>query len=321
MQPGLLRARECAQAGDCKRAILVNERYNVGDRRKRDEVEMPLRDLGGDTEERLAELVDDTGAAELRERIVGRTRRDDRAVGERLAWPVVVGDDHLEPARARLRNLGNGRDPTVDREHKPAALVCEAAERGARDAVALVEAARQVPVDLGAELPEQEGVVGRSCAVEERARVLGVGVPAPDKNACRQLADPELPGKLGLQPVRARTDCPGALVHGSITVGMRSDDILDGARELFLLDPDVVFLNHGSYGACPKPVFERYQAWQRELEREPVDFISRRLPELLDHARAELGAFVGADGDDLTFVPNATTGVNMAARARPAARG
>ncbi len=96
---------------------------------------------------------------------------------------------------------------------------------------------------------------------------------------------------------------------------MRSDDILDGVRELFLLDPDVVFLNHGSYGACPKPVFERYQAWQRELEREPVDFISRRLPELLDHARAELGAFVGADGDDLTFVPNATTGVNMAARA------
>ena len=49
-------------------------------------------------------------------------------------------------------------------------------------------------------------------------------------------------------------------------------------RELFLLDPDVVFLNHGSFGACPRPVFERYQAWQRELEREPVDFIVRRLP-------------------------------------------
>jgi isopenicillin-N epimerase len=86
-------------------------------------------------------------------------------------------------------------------------------------------------------------------------------------------------------------------------------------RELFLLDPDVVFLNHGSYGACPRSVFERYQAWQRELEREPVDFISRRLPELLAHARGELGAFVGADADDLTFVPNATTGVNIAARA------
>src|SRR5438128_6360096 len=86
-------------------------------------------------------------------------------------------------------------------------------------------------------------------------------------------------------------------------------------REEFLLDPEVVFLNHGSFGACPKPVFERYQAWQRELEREPVDFISRKLPELLEHARAELGAFVGAGADDLTFVPNATTGVNMAARA------
>jgi hypothetical protein len=51
-------------------------------------------------------------------------------------------------------------------------------------------------------------------------------------------------------------------------------------RDEFLLDPDVVFLNHGSFGACPRPVFERYQAWQRELEREPVDFILRRLPEV-----------------------------------------
>ena len=86
-------------------------------------------------------------------------------------------------------------------------------------------------------------------------------------------------------------------------------------RELFLLDPDVVFLNHGSFGACPRPVFERYQAWQLELEREPVQLIARRLPGLLEEARAELGAFVGARADDLTFVPNATTAVNMAARA------
>jgi isopenicillin-N epimerase len=86
-------------------------------------------------------------------------------------------------------------------------------------------------------------------------------------------------------------------------------------RDLFLLDPDIVYLNHGSFGACPRPVFERYQAWQRELEREPVDFIGRRLQDLLAEARAALGAFVGAPADDLTFVPNATTGVNMAARA------
>jgi isopenicillin-N epimerase len=86
-------------------------------------------------------------------------------------------------------------------------------------------------------------------------------------------------------------------------------------KELFLLDPEVTFLNHGSFGATPRPVFERYQAWQRELESEPVDFIARRLPGLLADARAELGAYVGAHGDDLTFVQNATTGVNMAARA------
>ena len=85
-------------------------------------------------------------------------------------------------------------------------------------------------------------------------------------------------------------------------------------RDEFLLDPDVVFLNHGSFGACPRPVFERYQAWQRELEREPVDFIARRLPELLAEARAALAAYVGAAPGDLTFVQNATTGVNIAAR-------
>jgi isopenicillin-N epimerase len=86
-------------------------------------------------------------------------------------------------------------------------------------------------------------------------------------------------------------------------------------RELFLLDPEVTFLNHGSFGACPRAVFERYQHWQRELEREPVEFIARRLPDLLAEARAELAAYVGAAAEDITFVQNATTGVNMAARA------
>src|SRR4051794_24057112 len=57
-------------------------------------------------------------------------------------------------------------------------------------------------------------------------------------------------------------------------------------RELFLLDPAVTYLNHGAFGACPRPVFERYQAWQIELEREPSDFIARRLPGLLGEARS-----------------------------------
>lgn len=86
-------------------------------------------------------------------------------------------------------------------------------------------------------------------------------------------------------------------------------------RDLFLLDPDVTFLNHGSFGACPRPVFDTYQRWQRELEREPVDFIARRLTGLLAEARGALGGYVGAAADDLTFVPNATTGVNLAIRA------
>jgi isopenicillin-N epimerase len=84
-------------------------------------------------------------------------------------------------------------------------------------------------------------------------------------------------------------------------------------RAEFLLDPSVTFLNHGSFGACARTVFERYQAWQLELERQPVLFLARRLDGLLAEARDALGAYVGADPDDLVFVPNATTGVNLAA--------
>ncbi len=85
-------------------------------------------------------------------------------------------------------------------------------------------------------------------------------------------------------------------------------------KELFLLDPDIVFLNHGSYGACPKPVFEAWQGWQREMERNPVQFLGRRSAGLLRHARERLAAFLGADADDLVFVSNATTGVNIVAK-------
>jgi isopenicillin-N epimerase len=84
-------------------------------------------------------------------------------------------------------------------------------------------------------------------------------------------------------------------------------------RDEFLLDPDIVFLNHGSFGACPRAVFESYQEWQLELERRPVEFLGRRLSGLLAEARAALGAYVNADPDDLVFVQNATAGVNLAA--------
>jgi len=85
-------------------------------------------------------------------------------------------------------------------------------------------------------------------------------------------------------------------------------------RGLFLLRPGVAYLNHGSFGACPRPVFERYQAWQRELEAQPVEFLGRRFAALMRSAREALGTFVGADPDDLVFVPNATTGLNAVAR-------
>jgi isopenicillin-N epimerase len=86
-------------------------------------------------------------------------------------------------------------------------------------------------------------------------------------------------------------------------------------REAFLLDPDLVFLNHGSYGACPRQVFEVMQGWQREMERNPVAFLGRRSGELLRRARETLGAFLNVPTDELAFVPNATSGVNLAARA------
>lgn len=88
-------------------------------------------------------------------------------------------------------------------------------------------------------------------------------------------------------------------------------------RREFLLDPEVAFLNHGSFGACPGPVFERYLGYQRELESEPVDFLTRRLPGLLAEARSELARYLSADAADLAFVTNATTGVNLAARSLP----
>ena len=85
-------------------------------------------------------------------------------------------------------------------------------------------------------------------------------------------------------------------------------------RRLWPLDPDVTFLNHGSFGACPRAVLDAQSRWRERLESEPVRFLSRELEGHLDEARLVLGAFVGADPDDLAFVPNATTGVNTALR-------
>ena len=84
--------------------------------------------------------------------------------------------------------------------------------------------------------------------------------------------------------------------------------------DLWTLDPDVAFLNHGSFGACPREVLAVQQQWRARLERQPVQFMSRDLEGLLDEARVALARFVNAVPEDVAFVPNATSGVNTVLR-------
>ena len=72
----------------------------------------------------------------------------------------------------------------------------------------------------------------------------------------------------------------------------------------------VTFLNHGSFGSCPRPVLKFQHALQNRLERQPVRFLIDEFEPLWNEARRTLAQFVGADTDDLVFMPNATTGVN-----------
>jgi isopenicillin-N epimerase len=86
------------------------------------------------------------------------------------------------------------------------------------------------------------------------------------------------------------------------------------AAEHFQVRPDITFLNHGSFGACPRPVFETYQEWQRLLETDPVEFLGRRLDVMLSEAREQLATYLGTQADQIVFVRNATFGVNIIAR-------
>ena len=87
----------------------------------------------------------------------------------------------------------------------------------------------------------------------------------------------------------------------------------------FLLDPEVTFLNHGSFGACPKPVFEDYQRWQLVLERQPVAFLDSRrgLKTNLHVAREVLAQEMGSAIDNIAQVSNATTGLNLVIQSLP----
>jgi isopenicillin-N epimerase len=85
-------------------------------------------------------------------------------------------------------------------------------------------------------------------------------------------------------------------------------------KDLFLLDRAIVFLNHGSFGATPRPVFEAYQEWQRKLENQPVAFLGRELMGYLERAREPLAHYLHVPFEDIAYIPNVTYGVNIAAR-------
>jgi isopenicillin-N epimerase len=88
---------------------------------------------------------------------------------------------------------------------------------------------------------------------------------------------------------------------------MQMNDI----KHQFLLNPEVTFLNHGSYGACPKPIFDDYQKWQRALEFEPIQFISKKREEALLVSKKVLAKYIGCDIADFFFIQNPTTAVNQ----------
>jgi isopenicillin-N epimerase len=87
-----------------------------------------------------------------------------------------------------------------------------------------------------------------------------------------------------------------------------------GLRRQFLFDPTVTFLNHGSFGSTPRPVFRVYQRWQRELERQPVEFLGRRFNSLMQAARQSLAGYLGTDVNNLEFTTNVTESLNIVAR-------
>jgi len=85
----------------------------------------------------------------------------------------------------------------------------------------------------------------------------------------------------------------------------------------FLLNPNIIFLNAGSFGACVKPVFENYQQFQLELEQEPVQFITVKGLEYLKQSREALSKYINCNADDIVYVTNPSYAVNIIAKSFP----
>lgn len=82
-------------------------------------------------------------------------------------------------------------------------------------------------------------------------------------------------------------------------------------REQFLLNPGITFLNHGSFGACPKPIFENYQQWQRNMEAEPIQFLTKKYYDALAVSKQMLATYINCNAEDFFFLQNPTTAINQ----------
>jgi len=87
---------------------------------------------------------------------------------------------------------------------------------------------------------------------------------------------------------------------------MQTEDI----KKLFYLNKEIIYLNHGSFGACPKPIFRDYQNWQIQLEKNPVEFFTKTGKEALNESRKKLADYINCNEQDLVYMPNPTTAIN-----------
>ena len=89
---------------------------------------------------------------------------------------------------------------------------------------------------------------------------------------------------------------------------------MQNLRSQFLLRDDITYLNFGAFGACSRPVFERYQQYQLELEQEPLQFMKTNGPRYLEASRKALASYITCDADDLVYVQNPSFAVNIIAK-------
>ena len=118
---------------------------------------------------------------------------------------------------------------------------------------------------------------------------------------------------MGLSPSGMRRSGPRP-TNTDMDISAPLDPGSPACADAWPLDPAVAMLNHGSFGACPRPVLQRQAELRQQMEAEPVRFLVRELPSLLDQSRRAMAELIGAEAENLVFVLNATAGVNAVVR-------